>query len=170
MIVNVDPYDKTWQVHLNGLLEILRKSHTLVYEKKALPLLKAMQIMDCRNVRETISTQPVCDIAGAGILLDIAKLRLNCLDTEFTKLFADASPPRKIDVQKLRRLIKELHDNLRLMPSMLPEEPGTADGKGTLDEGSAALTMPSSTMSFNPYFHGYQASKILPSNFNLANY
>jgi hypothetical protein len=125
MMVNVDRNDKTWQIHLNGLLAMLHQSYEPTEGNKAPPLLKACQIIDSPNIGEAVSALQVCDAEKVGILLDIAKLRLRSLNAEFVKLFASTSPPRKLDVQKLRPSIKELHDNLLLIPSMLPEQQST---------------------------------------------
>jgi hypothetical protein len=122
MIVNVDLNNKTWQMHLNGVLAVLHQSRDLVHEKDGMPLLRALQIIDSHNFEDSISTLPVCGIIKASILLEFSKLRLTYLNTEFNNLFTDSSHSRKLDIQKLWRSIKDIHNNLLLIPSMLPEQ------------------------------------------------
>jgi hypothetical protein len=169
MVVNVDTLDKTWQIHLNGLLVILRQCRDLTIEFKPIPLLMAVQIMGSQNVAETISTLPLSSVGKAGILLDFTKLRLRRLNTELNKLCEENTHPRKLDIQKIRRLAKELHDNLLLIPSMLPEEQHTimqpaGTGKNSALQYNTESSLPSPSPSFaGDLVHGQPNCKISSS-------
>jgi hypothetical protein len=101
MVVSVDRSDRPWQTHLNGLLVILRQSRDLVNGKRLFVLMKALQLMNSKNLGEAMSALQVCRAEKAGILLNVAKLRLRRLNSELNKLFAGTASPRKLDIQRL---------------------------------------------------------------------
>jgi hypothetical protein len=138
MVVSSDPHDKTWQIHLNALLILLHQnfndqnfSDQNSNRMKGSPLQNVFQFLSSQNIREIISPLPLSSCDKASLLLDITKLALRRLNNEFNKIFSNISPPRKLDVQKLRRSIKEVHDNLLLISSMLGKDQSIARWEDT---------------------------------------
>lgn len=123
MVLSTDPLDKTWQIHLNALRVLL---HQCSNGREGSSPQSDFQRFSSQNGRETVSPSSLSSFDKASLLLDIAKLALKRLNDEFNELFGNISPPRKLDVQKLRRSIKEVHDNLLLVPSMFGSEYSTA--------------------------------------------
>lgn len=124
MIVNIDPKDQTWRIHLEGLLNIL--SHTLVTHQD-LPtsdfdtLHHAIIISRSEgDVFQKLASYHVNDRAKASLILDVAKLCLRPLIVEVENLSKEKTP-RKLDAQKIRASVKHIQKNLKLFPKICPK-------------------------------------------------
>lgn len=118
MIVNVSPNDNTWQMHLIGLLAVLRQVDGC--EAQPSSLLKAVHLLDSgEHIGEYLPTITMADIEKAGLVLDIAKLKLREQILEMNKLSQTVSGLRQIDLAKLRSSVKHVYRNLGLVPVML---------------------------------------------------
>jgi hypothetical protein len=126
MIVNIDPEDKTWQIHLDGLLKIFSGQSTYL---QALPtddfdtLHHAIHL--CNSEEDIFSRLAVYEVSShvkTSLILDAAILRLRRLVAEVESLLHEASETRrKLDVQKLRASIKNVQKNLKLFPMICPQ-------------------------------------------------
>ncbi|ETS77986.1 hypothetical protein PFICI_10048 [Pestalotiopsis fici W106-1] len=119
MIVNLDPNDKTWQTHLDGLLSLVSRSPV---SSSTLHLHRAVKLIESdSDINNNLSAvAAVGDPEVACRLLDVTKLRLRKILPDTTSLF-DGFPerPRKIDVQKIRVSIKKIYLDLELFPTMI---------------------------------------------------
>lgn len=119
MIVNIDTKDHIWRIHLEGLLNIL--SGPTIYHQD-LPsgdfdtVHHAIIISKSEgDVFRSLATYGVESHVKMSLILDVAKLCLNPLTSEYESLFSGETP-RKLDVQKLRASIKHIQKNLKLFP------------------------------------------------------
>lgn len=125
MIVNLDPADQTWQIHLSGLLSILQQ---IPDNTVKLSLIKAVRISDSvTNVHKALESSTVDGLQRACLLLDIAKLQLRKLAPEIDAITRSSPPPlRKLDMQKLQVSIKRIHKHLDLFPIIIGDRFGSA--------------------------------------------
>jgi hypothetical protein len=120
MIVNLDSDDKTWLVHLDGFLAILRQWQPGSSEAPIFTLIHALRILERgHNAYASAATLVTDDLEKAFLLMDIAKLQLRQLASEMGDLVANTRWPRKLDMQKLRVSLKQVYGNMLLIPSLL---------------------------------------------------
>ncbi|KAH8196702.1 hypothetical protein TruAng_009131 [Truncatella angustata] len=121
MTVNLDQGDKTWQIHLDGLLNLLSQ---MSYRSKTAPLPRAMMILDSGDdLRKALASSATGGPDIASLLLDVTKLRLRKLIPEMDVLFRDASKhKRKLDVQKLRVLVRQIYKDLGTFPAIISKQ------------------------------------------------
>jgi hypothetical protein len=124
MIVNIDPKDHMWRIHLEGLLNILSQQ---TIHHQDLPsgdfdtLHHAVIISKSEgDVFQNLATYDVNSYVKVFLILDVAMLGLNPLTSEVESLFPGETP-RKLDVQKLRASIKHIQKNLKLFPQICPK-------------------------------------------------
>ncbi|KAH8892694.1 hypothetical protein GQ53DRAFT_840571 [Thozetella sp. PMI_491] len=122
MVVNVSSEDKTWRIHLDGLLKLLQ---TGTGRNTWPSLTRAMGLIHTKtDVYEAIASSSLEGFGKACLLLDVAKLRLYSLALEMEALLNDKSRiPRKLDVQKLHVSTRQIEKNLNLVPVMLSSDP-----------------------------------------------
>ncbi|KAL2843918.1 hypothetical protein BJY01DRAFT_190786 [Aspergillus pseudoustus] len=135
MIVATDPSDKTWRVHLDGLVDILSHQATNHYQQyparteDSRTLYHALVIFKCGKYPfQQLATYNVSTRTKAFIILDLAILLLQPLASQVSRLHCEigteqqtkTQTPRKLDVQKLRAEIKSLEKNLRFFPKVCP--------------------------------------------------
>lgn len=118
MTVNLDANDKTWVVHLDGLLAILRRQQLRGSEAWISTLIHALQILK-RGDDAYVSLSSIATDTHetTSLLTDIAKLRLRQLAIDMRKLVGGSERPRKIDMQKLRISLKQVYGDILLIPS-----------------------------------------------------
>jgi hypothetical protein len=144
MIVNLDPADKTWQTHLNGLLSILQQ---IPDNTAKLTLVKATQTShSVPDVHKALASSSVNNLQRACLLLDIVKLQLRQLAAEIDAIASTSPPPlRKLDIQKLQVSIKHIRKNLNLFPiiighsirpAIVSTNPGSICYVNQMDKGS----------------------------------
>ncbi|KAF2005324.1 hypothetical protein P154DRAFT_518836 [Amniculicola lignicola CBS 123094] len=121
MTVNLDSEDRTWQVHLDGFLEMLyRQRWKLQSDVKGPTLIRAMQLMNPENtVATSLANLTTDNFDKACLLLDIAKLRLRKLTLAMNELVSSGRCPRKLDVQKLRVALKQVERDIASIPLLL---------------------------------------------------
>lgn len=121
MTVNLDQEDKTWQIHLDGLLNLFS---LISHGSKTAALPRAMRILDSgNNLRTSPALSATDGLVTAYLLLDVAKLSLRKLLPEMDILFSDPSKyKRKLDVQKLRVLIRQCYRDLGMFPAMVSNQ------------------------------------------------
>lgn len=124
MTVNLRADDRTWQIHLDGLLTLLRTPSTLTSNQTAATPVRAMQMLGSQKSTADLSflSHARNDFEKAWLFLDVAKLCLRMLSSEMDDLFSDTRRPRKLDVEKVRNSTRQVHRNLVLVPSMIPRE------------------------------------------------
>lgn len=115
MIVNIDSGDRTWIVHLEGAVAIIREDHTRAVASTEHSLFsKALQIVDQDN--DADNSPPVLTTTGPeqrSLLSALLKLRLWHLVTQLETLTSNKSPPRRIDVEALQLRMKRLRTDLQ---------------------------------------------------------
>ncbi|KAI0174448.1 hypothetical protein BJ166DRAFT_512164 [Pestalotiopsis sp. NC0098] len=119
MIVNIHSDDKTWHIHLDGLLHLIARSSVI---RETAHLHTALKFMESDNhMSNNISAIAVeKDPSAAYLLLDVTKLRLRQIVPNIHELFEKSSKrPRKIDVQKFKVQIKKIFTDLELFPVMI---------------------------------------------------
>lgn len=121
MIVNIDPEDRTWQIHLEGLLDILsqQSSHHRASSTDSFGTIH-LAIRISKSGGDVFRTLAQCKMNSLGkafLILDVAKLCLRPLTSDIEDLLNGATP-RKIDVQKLRASVKQIQKNLGLFPKV----------------------------------------------------
>lgn len=120
MTVNLDPDDRTWTVHLDGFLAILCQQQVECSEAWISTLIHASQILKRGDgIHASLAGRAMDDLRTAFLLMDITKLRLRQLTSEMRKLLGGLERPRKLDVQKLRVSLKQVHGDILLIPSKL---------------------------------------------------
>lgn len=123
-MVNIDPKDRTWRIHLQGLLNILSQQviHHQDWPTNDFDTLRhAIAIYKPEgDAFQALAAYDVNSRAKASLILDIANLCLQHLASEVENLF-QAKTPRKLDVQKLRASVKHIQKNLNLFPKICPE-------------------------------------------------
>jgi hypothetical protein len=123
MIVNIEAEDRTWQIHLDGLLGILEKppfaQDTLLTDVSD-PLRVAIQISKfAGNAFGSFATHNMNSLDKGFFILDVAMLCLRPLASAIEDLLQEATP-RKIDIQKLRAFLRQIQKNLKLFPHVCP--------------------------------------------------
>lgn len=118
MTVNLDTEDKTWLVHLDGLLTMLRRCEPGSNEARRLNLVEALHVLDNHATISSRSISPD-GLARAVLLLEVLKLRLGKLASEASGMFRSGSRPRKLDVQKLKTGLKRVQRDSAVLPAML---------------------------------------------------
>ncbi|KAK9780167.1 putative Zn(2)-C6 fungal-type domain-containing protein [Seiridium cardinale] len=124
MSVNLESNDKTWQIHLDGLLTILqsrpRITNTRAEYEVSSSLIAAVEIFNCSaNIWHSLAGFSISDSGKGWLAINLVVLQLRKLVTEFDVLFGRTSSPRKIDMQKLRKSFREVNQNLALLPSII---------------------------------------------------
>ena len=117
MVVASDWDDKTWHLHLAGYLSLIKQSCVEVSGRLCTQRLqRALQHVQ-NDTEQTFSFDDVArdDEQKSMLLLEISKLRLERLTGEFGTLMQGTTRPRKLDVQKLRSLFKQVFDDLGLI-------------------------------------------------------
>jgi hypothetical protein len=127
MTVASDWDDTTWQTHLDGYLGILSSSRQRTTGKARDSILT--QALECAGDDATAqhyhSYGTMANIDKATLLLDVSKLRLRSLAQKLCMLLQRATPPRKLDVQKIQSSVKQIHADLLLITSV--KSPGKSN-------------------------------------------
>ncbi|KAK9319888.1 hypothetical protein V1517DRAFT_26131 [Lipomyces orientalis] len=123
MIVNIDLEDRTWQIHLDGLLNILSQQ-SLHHRPSSMDNFGSLDlaIQICKSEGDVFRTLATCEMNSLGkafLILDVAKLCLRPLTAKVEKVLKGATS-RKIDVQKLRASIRQIQKNLKFFPKVCP--------------------------------------------------
>lgn len=122
MVVNIDAADKTWGIHLDGLLEILSQSTQDEYDGSI--LLRALRIRKLgQPMHESLiflSDTP----SKLSIMFEVAGLELYAIAKDIRDLFASSGTPRKIDAQRLCVQAKIVYKNLQSAAQMLTDSRG----------------------------------------------
>lgn len=128
MIVNTSTDDKTWQIHLNGLLAMLQQScksrdggsvatSNLIAARK-------FGMSDNGDLQEFFrSRNPIEDIEKVWLILDISKMRLRKFIGTMDEFRASKGGSfKKLDVEKLRVSVKLIQRDLRIITELVPKE------------------------------------------------
>lgn len=117
MIVASEWDEDTWRIHLDGYLTLLQQScRELKGTALSNPLEQALRfIQDDTCGTFSFDTTTRNDKEKAALLLNILKLRLRTLIHEFCTLTRGVVQPRKLDMLRLRLLMKRLSNDLGLM-------------------------------------------------------
>jgi hypothetical protein len=116
MTVASDWEDVTWQTHLDGYLSILSESGHQNGKAQDSMLAQALgRAGDDATIQHFHSYGNMADIDKAMLLLDVSKLRLMSLARKLCMLLHGATPPRKLDVQKLQSSVKPIYADLLLI-------------------------------------------------------
>jgi hypothetical protein len=119
MTVGLEPDDKTWIVHLNGFLTILRTHYSTSNHACFSSLKNALHIVCQGHEAQT-------NFAGDGrpretksifVPMDIAKLRLRQLIIDLSRMMQSNASIRTIEVQKVRVDLKAVYRDALLMTS-----------------------------------------------------
>ncbi|KAF3026527.1 hypothetical protein E8E14_013713 [Neopestalotiopsis sp. 37M] len=151
MIVNLDPEDKTWHTHLDGLLSLVSRSPV---SSTTFYLHKALKLVESRNeLSNDLSGLAVTgDPSVAYLLLDVTKLRLRKILPDILSLFKDTlAQPRKIDVQKFRVSIKKIYVDLELFSNMISRAGNDLDMDGIVNTIEATSNRDILIMRLNEY-------------------
>lgn len=124
MSVNTDITDRTWQLHLGGLIAIIIQAppKTHIFENGASSLPKAWRIFQSdAELLQTITTYENDKLAQIFFIMDVVKYRLWKLSLEVEDLLDSSKAyTRKIDVQKARVSVKKIQKNIALFPLVCP--------------------------------------------------
>jgi hypothetical protein len=158
MIVNTVPDDKTWQIHLDGLLAMLQQNHSTTEgeDKTTANLIAARKFTQSDksgDLQEFLQSRPpMDDIEKAWLLVDISKLRLRKIVATMDRLRMfngiNITCFRKLDVEKLRVAVKQIQRELRLVRELVPKEYHPARVSKAHSSWSSGLDLP-------PFFDGY---------------
>jgi hypothetical protein len=116
MTVASDWDDTTWQTHLDGYLSIMSQPEQQPARKAQDTILaKALSYAgEDGSVHSFQSLGLADDMDEAAMLLEVSKLRLRILARKLCMLLRGATPPRKLDVQKLQSSVKQIYADLQL--------------------------------------------------------
>jgi hypothetical protein len=114
MTVNLDAEDRTWITHVNGFQAILRQQPNTPHGPFA-QLVAALHIVDRRHAPDILPVIP------RAVHPSVLTLRLKGLVSPAACLLSpETSKPRQIEVVKLRRDLKNLYADMRLInPDMI---------------------------------------------------
>ena len=119
MTVNVDSNDKVWQIHLSGLLALLKGSggppcaHSttgVTVDTLSIPS-AAAQGSDLLN-------------GETAVLVYALQSRLHQLAPELDGIFRSGRRPRKLDVRKIRTAVRNVHKDLLIAGRVLQKAQG----------------------------------------------
>ncbi|RAO70193.1 uncharacterized protein BHQ10_006205 [Talaromyces amestolkiae] len=133
MIVNTSETDMTWQIHLNGMLAMMKHNQNARGSRTAemtnLSAARQFAVVEkTSDIQEFFSSRPAMDnIEKAWLLLDITKVRLKMLVTIMDRFRAvedaqNTTSFKKLEVEKLRVSVKRIQRDLHLIPNLLPKE------------------------------------------------
>lgn len=123
----------TWQIHLNGMLAMMKHNQNARGSRTAemtnLSAARQFAVVEkTSDIQEFFSSRPAMDnIEKAWLLLDITKVRLKMLVTIMDRFRAvedaqNTTPFKKLEVEKLRVSVKRIQRDLHLIPNLLPKE------------------------------------------------
>jgi hypothetical protein len=117
MVVASDWDEDTWRIHLDGCLVLLQQSCRDIQETVlSKPLEQALRFVQDDTIGTfSFDTTTRNDKEKAALLLNILKLRLRILVHEFCTLMRGVEQLRKLDVLRLRLLMKRLMNDLGLV-------------------------------------------------------
>lgn len=109
--------EDTWRIHLDGCLALLQQS---CQGNDVMASLESLEqalrfVRDDANTNFSLDTITRNEKETAVLLLDILKIRLRWLVQEFCKLTQSAIQPRKLDMLRLRLIMKRLLNDLGLL-------------------------------------------------------
>lgn len=109
--------EDTWRIHLDGCLTSLQQSCQEVIRTDSLQSLEqALRfIRDDTNIAFSLDSTIRNEKETAVLLLNILKVRLRSLVWEFCRLTQNVIQPRKLDMLRLRLLMKRLLNDLGLL-------------------------------------------------------
>ncbi|OKL57245.1 hypothetical protein UA08_07621 [Talaromyces atroroseus] len=143
--INTSPNDKTWQIHLDGLLAMLQQNHhstTKCDDKSSSNLIAARECAQSDgngDVQKFLQSRPPMDsIEKAWLLMDLSKLKLR-------KLIATMD---HFHVEKLRVSVKQIQRDILLVRESVPKEYHPARVSKAHSSWSSASDLP-------PYYRGY---------------
>jgi len=115
MIVNLDGEDRTWVVHFEGAMAILRNDRGPggAGDHEQFLFCQALHINDQERCSET----PL-DPNKTFLLPEVLKLRLYRAALDLETLTSSKEQPRKIDIQALRLRLKRLLTDLQIVSSV----------------------------------------------------
>ncbi|KAF2736015.1 hypothetical protein EJ04DRAFT_562785 [Polyplosphaeria fusca] len=120
MLVNLDSEDRTWQIHLDGFLTLLRQRPSSCGTGQVAILMEALTRSDNSDTTEiTLSNNLQDDLDKASLIIDIAKLRLKAVAHNLHHLVTATPYPRKLDIQKTRVSLKRVQRDISTVPSLL---------------------------------------------------
>ena len=117
--------EDTWRIHLDGCLTLLQQSSQEVNGTAPLkPLEQALRFVRDDTIGTfSFDTATTNDKEKVVLLVNILKLRLRALVQEFCTLTRSIVQPRKLDVLRLRLLMKQLLSDFDLV--LLTSAPST---------------------------------------------
>ena len=127
MTVTTDWENRTWQVHFEGFLSLLRHQSQFVHgSARHLELARALQYLgDEERNKFPVHGATSTTTCKAFFLLDVSTLRMRALAHKFDALMHGIARPRKLDVQKLRICLKQIVDDVSSVSQIfLPEAVG----------------------------------------------
>jgi hypothetical protein len=123
MAVDLESERSTWQIHLDGLLTMLQQPGINISQGETFTLVTALRTLNSQDqMVKSMASREMDHFEKTQLILDVAKLRLRALTIEMDALFTKSRQPRKLDMQKFRHSIKQIHRDLAIVPSMLPKE------------------------------------------------
>jgi hypothetical protein len=109
MTVNLDAEDRIWTTHVNGFLAILRQQ-PYTSNGPFTQLVAALHIVDRNDGADRPTVEP------RAVHTSVLTLRLKALASPAASLLSFETPkPRQIEVVKLRRDLRSLYADVRLM-------------------------------------------------------
>lgn len=119
-MVVVSGWDEdTWRIHLDGCLALLQQSCKKINVMATLqPLEQALRsVRDDASTMFSLGTTTSNEKETTILLLNVLKVRLRSLVQEFCALVQSTMRPRKLDMLRLRLLVKRLLNDLGLLLS-----------------------------------------------------
>jgi hypothetical protein len=112
--------EDTWRIHLDACLTLLQQScHEASGTAFLEPLEQALRFVRNDTIGNfSFDTATTNDKEKIALLMNILKLRLRTLVHEFSKLTRGIAQPRKLDMLRLRLLMKRLSKDLGLVLPM----------------------------------------------------
>ena len=124
MTVSTDWHDRTWQVHLEGYLDLLRQQpQSTNGSARGFELVRALQYLEDGDTDRSLIRDATSSAGDRALfLLDVCTLRLRALVHEFNVLMRGTVRPRKLDVQKLRMCLKQVVDDVTSLSRIFTAE------------------------------------------------
>jgi hypothetical protein len=121
MTVSIDQRDRTWLMHVDGLLALLHEPHNNAL--RYLTLYRATQVLDnLTGLNSDEQDSGLTDSERTFLLLDLSKLRLKTQISDMEGLLASTDHPRQIDLQRIRGSVKRVYKDLATIPAQINAE------------------------------------------------
>ena len=145
---------ETWRIHIDALLRLLQYNYVsrhLISDDGSTTLVQALQATVPGDDDLDSNSAQILEPSPPRLLLDILILKLRKIAPQLDTIFQSSTPPRKLDVQKLRSSVNRVYRELTLLPAALSHE--IPPMRHADDSKIASYSLSQSASLWTPAFH-----------------